>query len=635
MLNNKKNILKIFLTSTFVFSLSGCGTDTDLLIGRLFSPYDVESYSKVSVPKPLTVQMPSANYNERPAGIKIDTIVIHHTAPFESLDKVGYYFQNINTRVSAHYTIGKDGTIIQSVDEKYRAWHAGVSSFLGKYDVNNYSIGIELLNNGDGKDPFTKYQYDALAKLTAYIVKKYDIQISRIVGHKDIALPLGRKVDPANNFDWIVYKSMIRKELKQPKNLFAQKEEPKDINTPITEIEKDIQDKQPEKRISAIEKLFTVPFETIKGIVEKLFLQEKNQEVKSKYFEFFNFYNKSFNSQEILKIAKETFQNENNLDNLRINSAEYIYSVDKENCFDDFLKTLENEKTSKTLKRALIKIISNFNDEKNKEKVKEYFSKQLSQTVDKDEKSALIQGISNFNDNSFNKTLLSYLENKEESNEVKIASIETLKLSYDIDVEKTFIKLISDEKVLPQIMEKITDIILMVGSQTGIEKLSQNNIFKRLSTKSKIALIDTIGELNLISYEEWLMIKVSDEKDFIIKNTVFGVLGRLQQDRSFNYLYDRLKNSSFSPEMNFTLLKTFVNYNYLEVITALLNILKTDETEQKVPLEIKMLILSTIKEKDMKVLFPYIKELYNEDMPDSLYKSMLKETIDSLKIVKQ
>jgi N-acetylmuramoyl-L-alanine amidase len=58
------------------------------------------------------------------------------------------------------------------------------------------------VNKGDGKDPFTEKQYEALGKLVAYLQSEYDILRDRITGHKDIALPKGRKIDPADNFSY-------------------------------------------------------------------------------------------------------------------------------------------------------------------------------------------------------------------------------------------------------------------------------------------------------------------------------------------------------------------------------------------------------------------------------------------------
>src|SRR5262249_56973566 len=98
--------------------------------------------------------------------------------------------------------VGKDGIIVQGVPESERAWHAGKSEFKGRKDVNDFSIGIELVNLGDDKDPYTDRQYRSLGRLVAYLQDKYGIPKDRITGHKDIAIPKGRKKDPSNNFSY-------------------------------------------------------------------------------------------------------------------------------------------------------------------------------------------------------------------------------------------------------------------------------------------------------------------------------------------------------------------------------------------------------------------------------------------------
>ncbi|MFP5500911.1 MAG: N-acetylmuramoyl-L-alanine amidase, partial [Candidatus Sericytochromatia bacterium] len=67
-------------------------------------------------PKPNTVNIPSPNHSSR-NGAKIDTIILHHTAGGGTAQDVGRYFQNRSAQVSANYTIGKDGTIVQSVPD--------------------------------------------------------------------------------------------------------------------------------------------------------------------------------------------------------------------------------------------------------------------------------------------------------------------------------------------------------------------------------------------------------------------------------------------------------------------------------------------------------------------------------------
>lgn len=165
-------------------------------------------------PKPAVISMPSPNKNSR-GGAKIDTIVLHHTGDANSAQATGKYFQNPAAQVSSHYVVGKDGTIVQPVQDADRAWHAGTSEFKGRSDVNDFSIGIEIANKGDGKDPYTDAQYKALAKLVLYLQDHYGIPWERITGHKDVALPKGRKIDPSSNFSYDRLKKEVEA-LKKP-----------------------------------------------------------------------------------------------------------------------------------------------------------------------------------------------------------------------------------------------------------------------------------------------------------------------------------------------------------------------------------------------------------------------------------
>lgn len=99
-------------------------------------------------------------------------------------------------RVSSHFLITRRGAIEQFVSCRDRAWHAGVSSFMGRSRVNDFSIGIEL----EGSDfvPFEPVQYERLVQLLAAIDARYLLKY--IVGHSDIAP--GRKSDPGPYFDW-------------------------------------------------------------------------------------------------------------------------------------------------------------------------------------------------------------------------------------------------------------------------------------------------------------------------------------------------------------------------------------------------------------------------------------------------
>lgn len=130
---------------------------------------------------------------------KIDTVIVHTSYnaigsdPYDVDDIIKQYRQY---EVSAHYLIGRSGIIYRLVDEKNIAWHAGVSKMPdGRTNINDFSIGIEVVNTNDGK--FTDDQYDALNSLVGNLKKKYPIK--NILGHDDIAP--GRKTDPWG-IDW-------------------------------------------------------------------------------------------------------------------------------------------------------------------------------------------------------------------------------------------------------------------------------------------------------------------------------------------------------------------------------------------------------------------------------------------------
>jgi len=129
----------------------------------------------------------------------IDAVVLHSAYDLAGNDPYsvsGIVKEYEDYGVSAHYLIGRTGTIYRLVEDKNIAYHAGVSKMPdGRSNANDFSIGIEIMNTE--KAQFTKAQYDAVNDLIAYLKEKYPIK--SVVGHGDIAP--GRKTDPWN-FDW-------------------------------------------------------------------------------------------------------------------------------------------------------------------------------------------------------------------------------------------------------------------------------------------------------------------------------------------------------------------------------------------------------------------------------------------------
>jgi AmpD protein len=158
------------------------------------------------------LRVPSANFGARPAGARIDTVVLHSISlpPGEyggdgirqlftnTLDWSAHpYFETIRgLEVSAHFVVRRDGAVLQFVSIDDRAWHAGRSSWDGREAVNDWSVGIEL--EGREGDTFEPAQYAALEKLLPAIDHVHAIR--HVVGHEHVAP--GRKLDPGPGFDW-------------------------------------------------------------------------------------------------------------------------------------------------------------------------------------------------------------------------------------------------------------------------------------------------------------------------------------------------------------------------------------------------------------------------------------------------
>jgi len=107
------------------------------------------------------------------------------------------YFRSMRgLKVSAHFFIARDGQLWQFVSCKDRAWHAGESTYRGKANCNDYSVGIEL--EGLEGQIFESAQYETLSSLSAALLQTY--AISQVAGHEHIAP--GRKQDPGDGFDW-------------------------------------------------------------------------------------------------------------------------------------------------------------------------------------------------------------------------------------------------------------------------------------------------------------------------------------------------------------------------------------------------------------------------------------------------
>lgn len=141
---------------------------------------------------------------------RIQFLVFHYTAEdFPSS-------LNILTgdNVSAHYLVDTNPDVqsgkpivLQLVPEDMRAWHAGASFWRGRINLNDTSVGVEIVNQGPFKlngasywQPFTDSQIALVIALSRDIIQRNQIAAVNVVGHSDISP--GRKIDPGPLFPW-------------------------------------------------------------------------------------------------------------------------------------------------------------------------------------------------------------------------------------------------------------------------------------------------------------------------------------------------------------------------------------------------------------------------------------------------
>lgn len=166
--------------------------------------------------------LPSEHHDTRPAGMDIDMIVLHAISlppgqfspeHIEALFTGGLetdahpFFADLEgLRVSAHFVVDRGGIVTQFVPVSRRAWHAGPSSWEGRQQCNDYSIGIEMI--GDELHPFTAAQYRETARLCRMLMQRFPaISRERIVGHQDVAPE--RKWDPGRQWDWAHFRRSL------------------------------------------------------------------------------------------------------------------------------------------------------------------------------------------------------------------------------------------------------------------------------------------------------------------------------------------------------------------------------------------------------------------------------------------
>ncbi len=142
----------------------------------------------------------SANFSSR-SGAPVSLLVMHYTG-MQSASAALSRLCETAAKVSAHYAVDEQGAVYPLVDEAQSAWHAGLSFWRGHRNVNDISIGIEIVNPGHewGYRAFPQAQMEAVAALSKDIFSRHSIAPHNVVAHSDIAPQ--RKEDPGELFDW-------------------------------------------------------------------------------------------------------------------------------------------------------------------------------------------------------------------------------------------------------------------------------------------------------------------------------------------------------------------------------------------------------------------------------------------------
>lgn len=156
--------------------------------------------------------VPSPNHGPRPDGAAVTLVLLHSISlppghyggpQIEALftnqldcDAHPYFDGLRGLQVSAHFLVRRDGRVLQFVSTDRRAWHAGPSSWQGRGNCNDWSVGIEL--EGLEGQVFEPAQYAAVRPLVAALRHRHPID--QVLGHEHVAP--GRKADPGPGFDW-------------------------------------------------------------------------------------------------------------------------------------------------------------------------------------------------------------------------------------------------------------------------------------------------------------------------------------------------------------------------------------------------------------------------------------------------
>ncbi|MEN6358328.1 MAG: N-acetylmuramoyl-L-alanine amidase [Armatimonadota bacterium] len=157
--------------------------------------------------QPNFIEKPAANLSKRKQ--KPLLIVLHHSGG-NALGDLNWLTKAVSY-VSADFYITKDGVIYKLNPQlsEYYTWHAGVSAWNGRKNINDISFGIEQEHKTG--EAWTTKQVQAAARLCAWLISKFGLSLADhcIQSHAAVATPKGRKTDP-ENYPWEAFGKLVR-----------------------------------------------------------------------------------------------------------------------------------------------------------------------------------------------------------------------------------------------------------------------------------------------------------------------------------------------------------------------------------------------------------------------------------------
>ena len=187
-----------------ILLLASCSTNKYAATNKIYKQQAKEYTKAISAAPPIgqsidslaadsQLWVGSINFGIR----KPNFVILHHTAQKSTDQTIRTFTVKGQSQVSAHYVVGRDGKVVQMVNDLLRAHHAGIGRWGNDTDLNSSSIGIEIDN--DGFEPYTEAQIRGVIKVLAVLKKRYKIPAANFIGHSDIAP--SRKPDP-HDFPW-------------------------------------------------------------------------------------------------------------------------------------------------------------------------------------------------------------------------------------------------------------------------------------------------------------------------------------------------------------------------------------------------------------------------------------------------